>query len=194
MKLTVQTNKSDQDKIVEGILKNDPQTIKFIYREHFGKISSMVNNFRYISLEPQDVFQEGLTRAVINIRNGTFKGDSSFSTYLYGICRNLCLKEYNRSKLLTTNEIGDIKEEIEDDYFDSIQLMLKLKDKLDDSCKKIINLRFGIGNDNSNITRFETIAAKLNISADNARQRFGRCFAKLKKLVVDNPMFNQLMD
>ena len=194
MKLTVQTNKSDQNKIIEGILKNDPQTIKLIYSEHFGKISSMVNNFRYISLEPQDVFQEGLIRAVINIRKGDFKGDSSFSTYLYGICRNLCLKEYNRSKLLTTNEIADIKEEIEDDYFDSIQLMLKLKEKLDDSCKKIIDLRFGIGNNDSSITRFETIAAKLNISADNARQRFGRCFAKLKKLVVDNPMFNQLMD
>ena len=31
MKLTVQTNKSDQHKIIEGILKNDPQTIKLIY-------------------------------------------------------------------------------------------------------------------------------------------------------------------
>jgi RNA polymerase sigma factor (sigma-70 family) len=194
MKLTVQTNKSDQDKIIEGILKNDPQIIKLIYREHFVKISSMVNNFRYTSLEPEDVFQEGLTRAVINIRKGVFKGDSSFSTYLYGICRNLCLKEYNRSKLLTTNEIGDVKEEIEDDYFDSIQLMLKLKDKLDDSCIRIIDLRFGIGNNNSSVTRFEAIATKLNISADNARQRFGRCFAKLKKLVASNPLFNQLMD
>jgi len=71
----VQTNKCDQNKIIEGILKNDPQTIKLIYSEHFVKISNMVNNFRYISLEPEDVFQEGLTRAVINIRKGAFKGD-----------------------------------------------------------------------------------------------------------------------
>jgi len=96
--------------------------------------------------------------------------------------------------LLTTNEIGEIKEELEDDHFDSIQLMLKLKEKLDKSCKRIIDLRFGIGNNDSTVTRFETIATRLNISTDNARQRFGRCFAKLKKLVRSNPMFNQLMD
>lgn len=194
MNQAVHSIKSDQDKVVEGIKNNDPQTIKFIYREHFGKIRSMVNNFRYISLEPEDVFQEGLTRAVINIRKGVFKGDSSFSTYLYGICRNLCLKEYNRSKLTTSNEIGDVKDEVEDDYFDAIQLMLKLKENLDEKCKTIIDLRFGIGNTDEGITRFEAIAAILKISADNARQRFGRCFSKLKKIISENPVINQLMD
>lgn len=196
MRYSVHSIKNDQDSIVEGILRNDPGTIKGIYHDQFGKISAMVNNFSYINLEPDDVFQEGLTRAVINIRKGVFKGDSSFSTYLYGICRNLCLKEYNRSKLTTSNEISDIKEEVEDDYFDSIQLMLKLKDKLDDSCKAIIDLRFGIGDseiDNTGTVRFEIIAAKLDISADNARQRFGRCFSKLKNLVASEPMFNELI-
>jgi len=193
----VQRDKSAQQKLVEGILRNDTATIKQIYHGHFGKISSMVNNFKYINLEPDDVFQEGLTRAVINIRKGVFKGDSSFSTYLYSICRNICLKEYNRSKLHTTSEIKEIKDEVEDDHFDSIQMMLKLKEKLDDNCKAIIDLRFGIGNNGENfsaVTRFETIAAKLNISADNARQRFGRCFSKLKKLIMGNPVFNQIMD
>ena len=194
MKSLVQINKSAQIEIVEGILKNNPKTINLIYSEHFGKISAMVNNFNYINLEPKDVFQEGLTRAVINIRNGTFNNDSSFSTYLYGICRNICLKEYNRSKLTTSNEIGDVQEVIEDDYFDAIQLMLKLKEKLDEKCKTIIDLRFGLGNTNNGITRFEAIAAILKISADNARQRFGRCFSKLKKLISENPDFNQLMN
>lgn len=196
MRSTVHSIKCDQDDIIEGILRNDPGTIKSIYHNQFGKICAMVNNFNYINLEPDDVFQEGLTRAVINIRKGVFKGDSAFSTYLYGICRNLCLKEYNRSKLTTSNEISDVKEEVEDYYFDSVQLMLKLKDKLDESCKTIIDLRFGIGNneiDNTSAVRFETIAAKLDISADNARQRFGRCFSKLKKLVASEPMFNELM-
>lgn len=197
MRSKVHSIKNYQDDIVEGILRNDPGTIKSIYHDQYGKISAMVNNFNYINLTPEDVFQEGLTRAVINIRKGVFKGDSSFSTYLYSICRNLCLKEYNRSKLTTSNEAGEVKEEIEDDYFDSVQLILKLKDKLDDNCKAIINLRFGIGvseSDNTGIVRFETIAAKLDISADNARQRFGRCFSKLKKLVAGEPMFNELMD
>lgn len=194
MKSKVHSIKVVQNDVVDGIIKNDPETFNLIYHEQFGKIKSMVNNFKYINLEPEDVFQEGLTRAVINIRRGSFNGNSLFSTYLYGICRNLCLKEYNRSKLLTTNEIGDIKEEVQDDYFDSIQLMLKLKEKLDNNCKTIIDLRFGIGNTDNSITRFETIAKKLRISVDNTRQRFRRCMLRLKKLVTNNPMFNQLMD
>lgn len=189
-KVLTNENKS----IINALKNNDSNVFLKIYANEFNKVRTMVKNFHNLNLEPEDVFQEGLTRAVINIRKGVFNGDSTFSTYLYGICRNVCLKEYNRSKLLTTNEIGDVKEEVENDYFDTMQLMLELKEKLDEGCKKIIDLRFGIGHTDDSIIRFESIAAILNISADNARQRFGRCLAKLKKLVSGNPMFNQLID
>jgi DNA-directed RNA polymerase sigma subunit (sigma70/sigma32) len=94
-------------------------------------------------------------------------------------------------------ELVEFKEEVADDYFDEIQLMLKLKEGIDEKCRSIIDLRFGIGsteeNDNK-VVRFDEIAEKLNISPDNARQRFGRCFTKLKKLLLSNPHFNQLID
>ena len=196
MKTTVQSIKRVDENIISGIVDNDPSTIKMIYHEQFGKIKSMVINFKNIALEPEDIFQEGLTRAVINVRKGSFKGDSTFSTYLYGICRNLCLKEYNRGKQLQTAVVHDIKEDVEDDNFEAIQLLLKHKDKLDDICISIINSRFGIGNieNDKDSRKFEIIAQKLGISYDNARQRFGRCMSKLKKLVKQDPLFNQLMD
>ncbi len=194
MKSMVQSDKSEQVKIVEGILRNDTNTIKYIYREHFGKINSMVNNFKYINLESEDVFQEGLTRAVINIRKGVFKGDSSFSTYLYGICRNICLKEYN--KKIKTTEIKDVEQEVEDDNFDVIKRMTQLKDLLDGKCKAIIDLRFGIGNENdtAKVNRFDKIAVELKITSDTARQRFSRCMIKLKQLMANDFVFNQLID
>jgi len=197
MKIVVHNNKHEDDSIVKGILRDDPKTIKAIYNDQFGKINAMVNNFHFINIDADDVFQEGLTRAIINIRKGVFKGDSTFSTYLYSICRNICLKEYNRNKHLQASELNDIKEDLQDDYFDEIQLMLKLKDSIDDKCKSIIDLRFGIGNSthmDNKIVRFEEIAKKLNISSDNARQRFGRCFSKLKELLLSNAQFKQLID
>jgi len=196
MKTIVHNKKHEDDSIVNGILQDDPKTIKAIYNNQFGKINAMVNNFHFINIEADDVFQEGLTRAIMNIRKGVFKGDSTFSTYLYSICRNICLKEYNRNKHLQASELNDIKEELQDDYFDEIQLMLKLKESIDEKCKSIIDLRFGIGNSramDNKIVRFEVIAEKLNISSDNARQRFGRCFSKLRELLLSNPQFKQLI-
>lgn len=189
----VHSIESKHSEIVIGILNNDQGTIKQIYREQFGKINAMVRNFKYLSLDSNDVFQEGLTRAVINIRKGVFKGDSSFSTYLYGICRNICLKDYNKNKYLVDKEIGEVKEEYNDDYYEELTLMLRLMDRIDKKCKEIINLRFGIGTDDNSPLRFEEVASRMKISSDNARQRFGRCFSKLKELVMSNQQFNQLI-
>jgi len=89
-----QSIKDDQTALIQGIKQGDSKVIRQVYRQDFAKIKTMVNNFQYIDLDAQDVFQEGLTRAIMNIRRGMFKGESAFSTYLYGICRNICLKEY----------------------------------------------------------------------------------------------------
>ena len=190
----VQTEKTgavETVRLIEGILKNDSRVIGRIYDLHFSKIKSMVNNFHNLGLDAEDVFQDGLTRAVINIRKGRFRGESSFSTYLYGICRNICLKAYNKNKGTWTTEIGQAIEELPDDNFDMLQVINEEKNKLDEDCKRIIDMRFGL-DDTVDSTRFEKIAVALNIKTDNARQRFGRCFAKLLKWLRQNREFNLL--
>ena len=181
----VQKVKSTQVELIEGILNNDPQIIRNIYQENFDRIKVMVNNFYNLNMDADDVFQDGLTQAIINIRKGAFKGDSMFSTYLYGICRNICLKAYNKNKGHFSTELHDLPEEMNEDHFDSIQLLLKLKEQLNTDCKTIIDLRFGIGGveKNKSELRFETIAKELNILPDNARQKFRRCMSKLMDLV-----------
>lgn len=155
----------------------------------------MVQGFRNIMLEPEDIFQEGLTRAILNVRNGNYKGDSTFSTYLYGICRNLCLKEYNRKKPLLTDSYQDLREEEEMDHFELLQMISKTKQKLSEECKKILDLRFGLGEniDSEEGMRFDDIATNLGINAANARQRFKRCLDKIKTLLYENPLFHELL-
>ncbi len=181
----VRIRKSNEEKIIPGILQNDSEIIERIYKDDFERVKNMVRGFGTIGLEPWDIFQEGLTRAIVNVRQGKFKGESAFSTYLYGICRNLCLKAYRNRKTVTKNEWDEIKqEEAEEDYFDELQKMIQIKKQLDEQCRKIIDLRFGLQKTEADSTRFEAIATTLGISADNARQRFRRCFAKLKTAVL----------
>lgn len=188
---TVKRGSNGRDPLIDGILDNDPKVIKLIYKNQFDKIKGMVRNFHHLNLDAEDVFQEGLTRAIINVRKGSFKGDSMFSTYLFSICNNICLKEYHKSKKLQTFELTDLEEKEEEDNFELLKLILKVKDSLDENCKKVIELRFGLEGEEEN-ARFEKIAESLGIKSANARQRFGRCFAKLMEMLQQNDEFKLL--
>ena len=195
--LKVKAGKSSQDALIKGILENDTRTIQKIYREQFDSIKSMVYNFKGLQLEPEDIFQEGLTRAILNIRKGLFKRESTFSTYLFGICRNLCLKEYRRNKPVSAIELVDSAEDPEEDHFDTLKIINEVKDHLDENCRKIIDLRFGIHNSQDEEienTRFESVATALDITPANARQRYKRCFAKFIDMLQKHPEFNLLTD
>jgi len=192
----VQTNKKFDEKLIECILKNDRKTLELIYKKDFNSIRSMVNNFKNIELEPYDVFQEGLTRAVMNIRKGVFKGESKFSTYLYGICKNICLSDYNRNKQIKTVDSLNIEENQDIDHYEILDLVLEIKDKLEKNCKDIIDMRFNLCDDQDEkeeSTSLKNIAAHLGIEYDNARQRFIRCMAKLRLLIQNNPRYHELL-
>jgi RNA polymerase sigma factor (sigma-70 family) len=191
----VHTFKHTDAELIEKIKNNDAKTIRQIYASEFGRIKSMVLGFKNLQLDAEDIFQEGLTRAVINIRKGEFKGESTFSTYLYGICRNLCLKEYNRNKpYLTTTFRENRDEDVEPDHFDLLHLVLHVKQRLSEECRTLFNLRFGLDDSQQAESgmRFEEIARKLGINAASARQKFKRCLDKLKTQLKEHPLFHEL--
>jgi len=194
--------KYNETEILNGILNNNDPMIRYIYRSYFPGIKSMVGSFHNLSLDAEDVFQEGFTRAVINVREKKFNGASTFYTYLTSICRNVCLKELKRPTNFQEIENNPIEIEGSDTYSeDLINTMIAIKSKMDDACKQIIDLRFGLlkdaelkdrkadGFDN---TRFEEIAKQLNIEVDNARQRFRRCLEKFKIVLSKDPLWREL--
>lgn len=192
-------NKADysDEEILAGILGNENAIISYVYKKYFIKIKQMVFAFRHTGLDPDDIFQEGLTRAVMNIREGRFRGDSSFYTYLNSICRNICLKELNRMK----GRNDELKEEVMDENetnFEAIAQILEIRKQLKGDCREILDLRFDlIEQDGNNLSApsgcrsFEEIARLLNLNAANARQRFKRCFDKLRELVMNEPDLNE---
>jgi len=188
--------------ILEGIIKNNDSMIRYIYRNFFPGIKFMVGTFHNLSIDAEDVFQEGLTRAVINVREQKFKGTSSFYTYLTSICRNVCLKDIQRS--VKRCEVGDntIANDDSETFADElIDRMTAIKNSMDEACKQIIDLRFGLRKgkdiliDSTNPVenmKFEEIAKLLNIEPDNARQRFRRCFEKFKIVLFNDHVWKEL--
>lgn len=194
--------KYNETEIFDGIKANNDDMIRYIYKNFFPGIKAMVRSFHTLYLDSEDVFQEGLTRAIVNIRENKFSGKSSFYTYLTAICRNVCQKEIRKSGKTNAgskNDLADNDTKTPDDEL--INRMTILKDKMDEACKQIIDLRFGIQEDKILLpeegaspenTRFEEIARQLNIETDNARQRFKRCFEKLKIALSNDYLWREL--
>jgi RNA polymerase sigma factor (sigma-70 family) len=186
-----------EQEIVQGILNDDDMVIRYLYRQLFPGIRTMVRSMHNVRLDAEDIFQEGLTRAVLNVKKGSFQGSSSFSTYLNSICRHVCLQELkaNHSGYSFAEQVPDVADETDQEQ-DSIFLMLKLKERLDPLCRQIIDVRFGIGMSRQyegeqlghhHNLKFDEIGKVLGIEADNARQRFKRCLEKLRAMITGTP-------
>lgn len=196
-----QTTEYTDAVIIEGILKNSNETFGYIYKHYFPKIKKMVWAFRNTKLLPDDIFQEGLTRAVINIQSGKFRGESSFYTYLNSTCRNICLKELSK-RSISVAEVFDGPMPEETENFELLAALVQLMHRLDDKCSLIIDLRFNITGQNFSddpeesrkSIPFEQVAEITGMTPDNARQRFKRCLDKLKELVQQNPEMNNYYD
>jgi len=187
-------NKADysDEEITSGILANENAVIRHIYKKYFIKIKQMIFTFKHTTLDPDDIFQEGLTHAVINIREGRFRGESSFYTYLNSICRNICLKELSKIKGRNV-EINDNVQEENTVDFEILDQVLKIRKQLNESCLEIIDLRFDLKEPEPDeplkpaaCKSFEEIAKILDLTAANARQRFKRCLDKLREFVLNN--------
>ena len=191
------TDYSDEA-ILEGIRDNSNAVFGFIYKSYYPKIKRMVWSFRNTLLQPDDVFQEGLTRVVMNIRNDKFRGDSSFYTYLNSTCRNVCLKELSKHRF-SAQESDVAYEDDAGENYELLNALVSLMHRLDEKCRTIIDLRFNISEQNRNenpeearkSTPFETVAEQTGLSPANARQRFKRCIEKLREMVLQNPEINE---
>lgn len=185
-KKKVHTNKLGEKELVEGLKDGNGEIIRFVYRRNLPSIKKMLRGFPVSAMQEEDILQEGLVRAITNIKAGKFNGLSSVHSYFYAICKNICLHEYRKLKQFEQLE-GELPVEScdEDHYYDLLSLVLEVKSRLSKDCNEIIEMRFRLREENSvsdgsnRLLDFETIAARIGIKPDNARQRFSRCLEKL---------------
>jgi RNA polymerase sigma factor (sigma-70 family) len=187
----------DEKELIDGILGNSNIVISKIYHSNAQKVKRMVWSFKNLSLDPDDIFQEGLTIALLNVHEGKFRGESSFSSYLNSICRNLCLKQLSKKRHVELTVNHDLIETA-DVNLGVIEKVLEFKNKIGEKCREVIDLRFSLGehinHENPNkCLSFEMIAEQLSITQVSARQRFKRCLDQLRELVDSSPSVRAML-
>lgn len=186
---------SDEE-LVKKSLQGDTEAFDELVLRYQNKIYTL--SFRYMGNEDDayDMAQEAFIKAYRSLRS--FKGDSTFGTWMYRITTNVCLDELRRRKRriiplsldepLATREGDEVEKEIADpspaadiiyeqkEFSQYIQAVLN---QIKPEHKTTIILR-----DMMELT-YEEIAEVLNCSVGTVKSRLSRARNILRKKLAD---------
>lgn len=98
-------SQSDEQQIIADFKAGNEQAFNLLVRRYQEKVYWIVRRLLPDHDEADDVTQEVFVKAYQSLRS--FKGDSSFYTWLYRIAVNLSLNELRRKKIRRTFSIDD---------------------------------------------------------------------------------------
>lgn len=188
-------NKPTCKEILKGIRTKNNKVLQLIYAENYPLIKSYIQRKNGNSHDAEDILQESLILIFKKVSTNGITLESSFSTYLFSVCRFLWLRELEKRKLEFSDELEqDLIEKIDidliddPDKFEKQSLIQKCLLKLDPECRMLLMMYY----DNAPM---EDISENLGFS-NNARTRKKKfnCKKKLIELIKSDPLYKEIMD
>ena len=185
---------SDKKNLFDALLNSDSKGIIEIYDLVFPSVLKYVikNNGR--TEDAEDVFQRALIHITTKIKVKNYQPIENFEWYLFGICKNLWLKDLNSQKKWVT------KSNSEELYNEGIAKMTALEilendrwevylrhfNMMSDNCKKILSAFL-------KKKPYAEITKELGYTSESVvRQRVFKCKSKLTKLIKTDPSYKKL--
>jgi len=180
-------HKSDEEIVLIIINSGNQELFEILYLRYFKKVRDKCFSFLKDAKLSEEFANDILTKAYEKI-NG-FKGNSSFSSWLYSITYNYCI-DYLRSKKKlhypewnSNNEIPEIIDESETDFEEaSYENLLTIFELIHPEEKVLLLMKY---QDNLPI---KSIAKTLRISEDAVKMRLKR--ARSRVIYMYNQKFN----
>ncbi|HZK43366.1 MAG TPA: sigma-70 family RNA polymerase sigma factor [Syntrophomonadaceae bacterium] len=187
-----------EEQLVKKSLQGDTEAFEKLVFQYQKKIYAL--SYRYMGNEQDayDMTQDAFLKAFRSLR--TFKGDSSFGTWMYRVATNVCLDELRRRKrrIITLSldeplatQDGEIEKEIPDPsltadiIYEKKEFSKYIQDILNQmkpDHKTVIVLR-----DIEGLT-YEEIAEILGCSLGTVKSRLSRARKTLRKKLADREL------
>ncbi|MBY0433651.1 MAG: RNA polymerase sigma factor [Cyclobacteriaceae bacterium] len=185
MSITSLSTASDEE-LVNAIRKDDRHALGELYNRYYKKVFHKSYSFTKNQEEAFDLAQEALMKAFDNLHS--FKGESSFSTWLYTITHRHCLAalkkngrhqfqalEENVTSEDDTYDLSPVAEESSDRSEQEL-IMYSLINALPEKERNLLNLKYLQGES------IEALQTQLNVSASAIKMRLKRTREKLNML------------
>ncbi|HRI78533.1 MAG TPA: sigma-70 family RNA polymerase sigma factor [Cyclobacteriaceae bacterium] len=188
MSISNLTTASDED-LVKAIREEDRHALGELYNRFYKRVFHKCYSFTKNHEEAFDLAQEALLKAFDNIHS--FKGESTFSTWLYTITHRHCLaalKKKGRFHFHSIDESLSGEQEIKNDSTrlaeevseraEQEMIMYSLINALPEKERDLLNLKYLRGES------IENLQTQLNISGSAVKMRLKRTREKLNALYV----------
>ena len=175
---------TNEQKLLEGLAKNDRKAIETIYRQHFNMVQSLILTNSGYPEDARDIFQEAMIVLYEKARSGSFELNSQLKTYLYSVCRRLWLKRLSQMQRISPEvesleETVPVDEELEkhEQRNKEFQVMERALNNLGEPCKSLLEAYY------MRKKSMTEIAGDFGYTnADNAKNQKYKCLIRLKKL------------
>lgn len=179
-------NTTDEELII-AILQDDHQALGELYNRYYRKVFRKCLSLVKDHDEAFDLAQEALMKAFENLKS--FRGESSFSTWLYIITHRYCLgalRKRNRM-IVKTSPINFEGDESKDliiaageavDLDEQEYIMFCLINKLPESEKELLMLKYSQGES------IASLQSMLHLSSSAIKMRLKRTREKLNQLYL----------
>lgn len=190
-------NKEIQDSdLVKMILEDDQAMNKATtyILEHYGlKVKNYIYQRCENMEEAEDALYEGIAAFIMNVRKGSFKGDSAISSYLVSICRNIWYKKYKRMQLHRNWE--EVEKATAEKKYEQNVMTNDLKKGLDvlmstvkEKCRNVLRLW-------AMSYSMDEIAEKLNMSSPQVvMNKKNLCLKELRNTLEEKPKLASLIN
>lgn len=187
--------KKDNAAIIQMIKQGgapESKAIALLIRENKSKVVSMVRKYNASNVEAQDVFLEGITEVVFNIRNDRFRNDCAISTYLHKICRLIWFQKFRSKKTSHFHQDefdqNTLSLQFNLEYSNQKEVLDSVLDQIGADCKKVLT-SWAEG------FKMKEIQQKMNYASPQvAMNKKNKCLNKLKELIRDNKALQQIME
>jgi len=172
---------SDEE-LVNGIKVQNDKAINYLYEQIGPRVKQYIVSAGGSSEEANDIFQEGVISAFVNIRTGKYQqdGKTKFASYLTQICKYKwydTLKSGHRKT--SQNELVDVEssESIQEamEISDKYSALHQVIDQIGEQCKQIILLFYW---EKKSIDEISQSLKMVPASVKNGKYR---CMQKLKE-------------
>lgn len=183
----------DDQKYIDGLLKNNSFVIQAIYDKFAPKVINYIRQNSGNVDQAQDVIQDTLITIYNQAKEKGLQLTCPFDAYFFLLCKRKWLNMLKKNnKEVTINEVVLSEDDDAQELAFETTLFLEKQDlfnemfqKLGTACKDLIKATF-------KIKSMEEVAASLGITYAYARKKKSLCIGKLTKLVQESPKFNQL--
>ena len=153
-----------------------------VYKIHYPDIRDFITCNKGTRDDAFDIFQDTLTILLRNIASGNYREEATLGAYIFGISRNLWIKELQGRKKKSTITADALQAVTQNDYnyLMSIEVVGILIDELKEDCRRLLREFY------YNSLNLEQLKMLFNVSSVQAvSNKKWRCLGYLTDLVKE---------